>query len=232
MALRFLTHSVKWTAAALSAAIALYLLAALIGSLIPVNRDWRAPREGVTIHIVSNGYHSGIVLPASAAGIDLSLVFRPTDLPEPDNVGEWLLIGWGDAEFYRNTPHWSDLSPRTVLVALVGSDASLIHVDHLARIDEVVDPRPVRLTRGQYDRLVAGILASLQRGPDGHPLAEPGYGARDLFYTARGRYSALHTCNDWTRAQLAAAGVKVGRWTPFSGGVMRWFDAPEEAASR
>jgi Protein of unknown function (DUF2459) len=53
---------------------------------------------------------------------------------------------------------------------------------------------------------------------------------RDVFYTAQGRYSALNTCNSWTRDRLAEAGVRVGRWTPFAGGVMRWFAAPPAVA--
>ncbi len=220
MALRLLKHSLL----AIAALASLYLLAALTGSLIPANRDWRETRGAeVTVHIVSNGYHSGIVVPASAAGHDLSLVFRPTDLPDADDPGEYLLIGWGDAEFYRNTPQWSDLTARTIFTAAFGSDASLIHVDHLARVEEVDDPRPLRLTRDEYRRLIESILASLERGPSGHPIAEPGYGARDLFYPARGRYSLIYTCNNWTRDRLAEAGVTVGRWTPFAGGVMRWF---------
>jgi uncharacterized protein (TIGR02117 family) len=180
-----LMKSLQWIVSGIAFAIALYLAAALAGSLIPANGGWQEPREGVTIHVVSNGYHTGIVLPASAAGIDLSLTFRPTDLPEPDAAGEWLLIGWGDRDFYRNTPHWSDVSPKTVVVALIGSDASLIHVDHLARIGEVADPRPVVLTRAQYTKLVAGIFAALERGPDGHPCRTRLWRARRFLHRAR-----------------------------------------------
>ena len=50
----------------------------------------------------------------------------------------------------------------------------------------------------------------------------PGYGAQDVFYSARGRYSAGNTCNQWTSDTLAAAGVRTGWWTPFAGGVMKW----------
>ena len=47
-----------------------YLLAALIGSLVPVNRGWTEPDEGVTIYLANNGIHSDIVMPAKAAGLD------------------------------------------------------------------------------------------------------------------------------------------------------------------
>jgi hypothetical protein len=49
-----------------------------------------------------------------------------------------------------------------------------------------------------------------------------------VFYTARGTYHIGNTCNQWTSDQLAAAGVRIGTWSPFSGGVMKWVpDAPE-----
>ena len=201
-----------------------YLGAALIGSLWPANADWREPKDGVTIHLVSNGYHTGIVLPASAAGIDLSLTFRPTDLPDPDDAGDWLLFGWGDRDFYQNTPSWAEFSPRTALVALMGSGETLLHVDHLRSPAEVPHARAVRVSPEEYARLVAAISGVARRGADGYPIPVPGYGSLDVFYEAHGQYSALRACNVWTAEILAAAGVKVGRWTPFSGGLMWWFN--------
>lgn len=217
--------SLRWILRGVALAIVLYLGAALGGSMIADNRGWREGEGGTTIYVVSNGWHTGLILPASAEGIDLSLIFRPTDLSDPDLAGDWLLFGWGDRGFYLNTPTWAEFSPRTALVALAGSGETLLHVDHLARPEEVADPRPVRLSRAEYARLVRGIVATARAGPDGRPMARPGYGARDLFYEARGRYSAFRTCNIWTRDRLAEAGVAVGVWTPFSGGVMRWFPA-------
>ena len=41
----------------------LYLLAALLGSLIPVNRGWKEPAQGITIYVADNGLHSDLILP-------------------------------------------------------------------------------------------------------------------------------------------------------------------------
>ena len=51
-----------------------------------------------------------------------------------------------------------------------------------------------------------------------------------MFYDAPSRYTALNTCNQWTSDTLAAAGIRTGWWTPFSGGVMKW--APQPAHGR
>ena len=62
---------------AIAAIPALYLLAALVGSLVPVNRGWSEPDEGITIYLASNGIHADLILPAEAQGLD----WRPL-LPE------------------------------------------------------------------------------------------------------------------------------------------------------
>jgi hypothetical protein len=49
-------------------AVGLYLFAALIGGLIPVNSGWQEPEQGVTIYIANNGVHADLVLPARAQG--------------------------------------------------------------------------------------------------------------------------------------------------------------------
>ena len=49
---------------AVAAVPIVYLLAALIGSLVPVNRGWTEPEQGVTIYLANNGIHSDIVMAA------------------------------------------------------------------------------------------------------------------------------------------------------------------------
>ncbi len=210
---------------AFAALSATYFVAALIGSLLPANNGWQAPPEGesVTIHIVSNGYHTGLLLPASADGIDLSLTFRPTDLPDPDLAGNFLLFGWGDRDFYLETETWADVKPGTAVTALFGSGQSLLHVDHVQAVAELPGAKPIRVSRAEYRKLVADISSFATLGPDGYPIRQPGYGSLDVFYEAKGRYSLFTTCNVWTSDRLAAAGVKAGAWTPFSGGAMWWY---------
>jgi uncharacterized protein (TIGR02117 family) len=203
--------------------VTLYLGTALIGSYIPANPNWAETPDGVTIYVETNGHHTGIVVPVAAAGIDLSLTFRPTDLADKRLAGNWLAIGWGDRNFYLNTKTWSDLRPGTALSALIGSGQTLLHVDHLDQPYPDDQQRAVRISRAEYSRLIAQFMATLKPGEDGYPVAIPGYDERDLFYEAKGHYSLLRTCNGWTAETLGNAGIKAPLWTPFSGGVMRWY---------
>jgi uncharacterized protein (TIGR02117 family) len=194
----------------------LYLAAGAIGGAIPRNLRWQQAERGVTIWVATNGVHTGLILPTRTDGHDWSPLVRPEHLRDPRYAGRYLWFGWGERDFYLNTPTWRELSPATVARAAIGSGDTLIHVDHL--LEPWADARPIRLSAAEYARLVQAVRSSFGGV---RPLA--GYDVADVFYPARGRYDALRTCNWWTGRMLAAAGVRVGAWTPFSATVMQWF---------
>lgn len=208
-------------AAALAGALYLYLVAGAIGGAIPVNRAWAPPKQGITIWVESNGIHTGIIVPKVAAGVDWRPLLRPQHLADP-RFARWshASFGWGERAFYLETPTWADVRPATVAAAALGSDRTLVHVDHVPPPRRTgPDVRAIVLRPAEYRRLAAYLRASFAD----RPTPERGYYKRDAFYTARGQYSAVHTCNAWTGRALAAAGVKVGWWTPFPQTVLHWF---------
>ncbi|MGK2912097.1 MAG: DUF2459 domain-containing protein [Sphingobium sp.] len=207
----------RWLAAAMALPLSAFLMI-LGGSVIPANSDTVRPTPGVTIYVYTNGVHTGLVLPAVTALHDWRGRVRTSDLADPSRAGQWLMFGWGQRDFYLNTPTWDEVDPLIVLRAAIGSDATLMHVDHLRRIWRGPDLRPLVLTAAQYQALARAVDADFAPG-----AAIRGYGADDVFYPGRGRYSALRTCNEWTGGKLRAIGVKIGVWTPISWSVMRWF---------
>jgi uncharacterized protein (TIGR02117 family) len=211
-------HPLRWLLGVLVAMPLLFGLAMVAGSMIPANRDWQPPPSGITIHVYTNGVHTGLVLPAVHPLHDWRNRIKASDLRDPALAGPWLLFGWGERDFYLNTPRWADVDPAIVLHAVMGSPGTLMHIDHLQRTWRGADMRPIRLTPAQYRALVRDIEGDFADG-----AAIPGYGADDVFYPARGRYSMITTCNEWTGAKLRGIGVRIGRWTPTSWSVMRWF---------
>lgn len=195
-----------------------YFLAGLIGGAIPAGTGEPPPARGIRIYVEDNGIHTGIVLPKHAAGQSFDDLVRADDLADPRHAGHgWLSIGWGERAFYLGTPSWADVKPATILAAAIGSDAVVMHVGHLSEPVGEAGVYPVTLSPDQYRRLVAFIRASFGKGQPVH-----GYGPSDAFYVARGRYSAVDTCNAWTGAALRAAGVPMGAWTPFPVTVTSW----------
>lgn len=206
---------------AIAAALALgYLAAGTIAGMLPANPAWHPPARGITIWVETNGIHTGLVLPKRAAGIDWRPMLPARDLADPRYAGhDHAAFGWGERAFYVETPTWADVRPAIVIAAALGSSRTLLHVDHLPRPAAAADSRPLVLRPREYRRLVAFLMAT--RARSGAPVR--GYGGRDVFYPAHGRYSAIHTCNAWTGDALRFAGVRIGRWTPFPWSVMRWF---------
>jgi len=209
--------------AALAAILALFGLAGWIGSSIPRNAEWQEPDSGIEILVETNGVHTALVLPLVTPEKDWRPDFPASDIALSQRPYTHVSVSWGEREVFLNTPTWWDLSPATVLrIGGIGGEG-LLHIAHYARPAPSDRARPLRLTRGQYRRLVAAVERSL---PQGSRITYPGYGPQDVFYEAPGRYTVTNTCNQLTSDTLARAGVRTGRWTPFAGGVMKWVPEP------
>ena len=209
----------RWFAIGAGTILGIYLIAAAIGSYWAVNADWREPDSGITIYVSDNGIHTSLILPMETVQKNWRLRLPASDLRAQDTKLDWVMFGWGDRDFYLETPTWADVRPATLLSAFIGSGKTAIHVDHLRSPEDIETIRPVRLTAAQYDKLTHSIDAQFAPASS----AIPGYGIYDAFYPARGRYSLVNTCNVWTGNRLSDAGVKIGAWTPFADGVMAWF---------
>ena len=196
-----------------------YLLAALIGSIIPVNSAWREPEQGITIYLADNGIHADLVLPVRAAGLDWAPLVPRSDMATVEQTAQWIAFGAGERRVYLDTPAWADLTPRTAWAALTGGER-VMHVEYTS--DPTYSARVLRLTPEQYRRLWASVRAEFRLDGDGRPVRidHPGYGPRDAFYEGVGRASAVSTCNNWVAGRLRLAGVESSLWPPFAQGLL------------
>lgn len=176
----------------------------------------------VEIYVVSNGVHADFVLPTTTGDVDWTVVFDPADTKN-GKADNWLAVGWGDREFYLNTPNWSDLTAKTALKALSGFSTSAIHVSY--EPDELVKNctkcRHIRLSHAQYQRISEHIRASLPSSNRQTPIAHAHYWDNDAFYPAQGSYNAFYTCNSWVNNGLKKAGVKTALWTVTDTGLIQ-----------
>lgn len=203
--------------------IGLFMLAAWVGSSIPANADWSEPKDGVEIFVETNGVHVSLIVPVAAEGEDLSDVIRPDQMSDPFLYGTHAMIGWGHAGVYRNARTWAEVRSGDVVSAVFGSNDTLLHVYHRINPAANIYTKSIRVTPEQYHQIIAQIRARFRLNKEGRSIAFPAYAADNIFYAANGHYSAIYTCNEWTGSVLRNAGVRVGIWTPFAGGVMRWF---------
>jgi len=216
--LSFVWRLIRSVVLTLLVVVASYALAAVAGSSIPVNGDWRQAESGVRIYVIDNGVHTDLVLPVTAEGVDWRGLLKPEDLADPAQAARsHVAFGWGDRDFYLNTPSWSKMEPGRALSALVGAGRTVLHVAHIAEPKADTRVRAVVLRPEEYRRLAAYVLGTFSGRASVH-----GYAGNDAFYAAKGGYSAIWTCNQWTGEGLRRAGVKMGAWTPFTFAVMRW----------
>jgi uncharacterized protein (TIGR02117 family) len=209
----------RWLALALAAIPGLYLLAALLGSLLPVNPGWQEPDRGVTIYLADNGIHTDILMPAIAQGLDWQRQVPMRDFAAPDPNAQWVAFGSGEERVYLETPRWQDIKPKTIWSGLAGGKR-VMHVEWVA--DPGYAARAIRLRPEEYRRLWAAIRADFALDARGRPqhLAHPGYGPADAFYRATGKASAIRTCNSWAADRLRLAGVRTSLWPPFAQGLV------------
>jgi len=203
----------------LAAPVLLYLAAALVGSLLSVNRLWSEPDDGVTVYLASNGIHADLLMPANAAGLDWRPLLKKSEIASPDPSAKWVAFGAGEQRVYLETPRWRDIKPKTVWSALTGGDR-VMHVEWVP--DPAYATRAIRLRPEEYRRLWAAVRADFALDAEGRPkrIGHSGYGPYDAFYRATGKASALKTCNTWVAGKLRLAGVETSAWSPFVQGLV------------
>jgi len=180
----------------------------------PEERSTQAPSaDAKRIYVVSHGWHTGVVVPASA--IVPGLWPERADFPH----AEYLEVGWGDRDFYM-APGF-DLG--LALKALAWPSASVLHVVGFRTSvrrnfpqSEVIE---LALSRGQLEALVRFIAGSHARtgGERAAPLAHGLYGD-SRFYPAREPFHLFRTCNVWTARALQAAGFPIRAFLALSAG--------------
>ena len=168
-------------------------------------RSTAAPTTGdcAEIAVWSNGFHTSLSIPAAILHPEHPLRQAMPDAP-------YLLVGWGDAGFYRDGPGlWRGLD------AIVPPSPSVIH---LIGADEPVERfyTPTRLQRAALSSSqAAGLAAFLAREVavvEGQAMVvgQGHAGPGSLFLEGRSSFHGLYVCNHWTARALRAAGLSVG----------------------
>jgi uncharacterized protein (TIGR02117 family) len=171
--------------------------------------------SGVTVHIVSHGYHSGLVVPRQvlAAAAERGRHGTLMDVARRFGAYDAVEIGWGDEQFYRHVPTAASLTWKLALQALFRpGNASVLHVVGLADSPRATFPFSdivtLELSAEGFARVVALLDATFARDERGFPVSlGPGLYGPSLFYRADGEFNLLNVCNHWTARLLDAAGV-------------------------
>lgn len=206
----------KWTKRTLLFLISIpvvYLLVALLLSVLTTKRTAPSCKNEKVFYIGTNGVHLDIIFPVSHAGSQLT-----SGINIATNT-EFIAIGWGDRDFYLNTPNWSDLSFRTAMNAMLLKSPTLMHVIpyNQARSDWI----SISVCQEDFKALENYVLKTFYDDGNGKVIVpNRSYGYGDSFYKAHGNYSCFNTCNTWANKGLKSIGLSTAVWTPFDFGVL------------
>ncbi|MGF1489871.1 MAG: DUF2459 domain-containing protein [Prochloraceae cyanobacterium] len=175
----------------------------LLLSIIP--RKWQNKTSEkscyATICIADNGFHTDILLPE-----------------ENENLNyKYLGYGWGDRTFFMKKPERYSPIEHLIITfkALFLPTPTAMRVSRYSRLPSRV--KCVKIGERDYLELKKYIESSFKLSPNGTKiLLEKEPGDRNVFYGAKGTYTALYTCNSWTAAALRKADLNTPVWGGFS----------------
>ena len=173
---------------------ALYAVAVLAGALIPVGGD-DTNAETAEIYIRSNGIHLEFVLPNDASG-------PLGDKIVVDGAPPYLAYGWGERDFFLNTPTWADFDLLTAIGSLLWQEDILMRVQPVWGTPSGEQSRTLRVSPAQRAAIVAYIRAGIQFDVHGDVTTVP-----STLYDPNGVF-------------LEGLGIRTALWSPFPYGVM------------
>jgi hypothetical protein len=167
----------------------------------------------VAVFAISNGFHSGVALPAEAveaAGL-------------PTFGGAWVEFGWGEARAYQASRLGAGDIARVVLAP---GPSTLLIAPLTDQPDRLWSSGVLEfgVSREGLAQLARDVAAEAERDPEGRliVLSERRGGQ---FVAARSRFRLWRMCNGWAAGRLRAAGLEL-RTPPLltAGGLMKRID--------
>jgi uncharacterized protein (TIGR02117 family) len=220
---------IKWIRNAIFAflgLILLYLFIALQLTIFPANEDYEPPTSGIAIYIVSNNVHTDFVLPVYTQQKDWAKDFPFTNFNYVDSTYKYISFGWGDKEFYLNTPTWSDFKLDIAIKALFFSSGSLMHITYLKNNPVESDlSKKILITKEQYRILINYLHHSFIKDKNGKYvlIKVPFRGSNENYYESGENYNFINTCNNWTNQGIKLMGIKTATWAPFDRSILYHF---------
>jgi len=195
-----------------------YIIVSLVLTAITVNREGNNEHLSRSIYLSTNGVHLDIVIPIKEIdSVVLSGIKHSVD-------EKYVSFGWGDKNFYINTPTWGDLTFSTGFKAMFWKSSTLMHVTRYK--GKRADWTEIKVNASELQKLNTYILNTFDIDKNGMKtiLENKGYSSIDDFYIAKGSYSCFKTCNSWVNTGFKESGLKSCLWTPFDFGLLHKYE--------
>jgi uncharacterized protein (TIGR02117 family) len=190
-----------------------FTIAFLLTSITVNEHQEGTSARNKTVYIRTNGVHLDIILPKKDIAPELL-----ADIVQLEDEA-YISFGWGNEDFYLNTPTWEDLTVNGAFQAMFLNGPTLMHVTRYRH--KSTSWTEIQIQEDEFEKLNSYILQSFQVD-NNHKIILPdaSYTPRDNFYKATGSYSCLMTCNTWVNLGFKESGLKACYWTPFDFGLI------------
>ena len=192
----------------------IYIAIALIITVFTVDKLDTQLVTNKTIYLNTNGVHLDLILQKKDIDNKLLSGLRYR------NSTKYIAFGWGEENFYLNTPTWRDLTLSNAFKALFLKNTTVMHLVHYKHKHK--DWVAIKVTENELQKLNTYINNSFYVDNNNvkQLIETKGYSNKDNFYKANGQYSFIKTCNTWVNNIFRASGLKACYWTPFDFGLL------------
>ena len=154
-----------------------------------------------SFYVISHGWHTGIAVESD------ELMARIPALGSDLGDGAYIEVGWGDEQFYQSKEFTYGLAMRAILLPTT----TVLHL-----VDITEEPRQffpaskimkLSVPEAGHEKLINYIAGSFLRN-EANDIQARGTGlyGNSRFYTAKGNFHALNTCNTWVSRGIAVTG--------------------------
>ena len=176
----------------------------------------------VTVQVSHQGIHTEIIVPVKNQYFNWSQYLAITQIGrDATSDYKYISFGWGDRAFMLENSMSGTINPVIAFYALFLPTPSTLHVQGYRIFPQNPETKSVKISGGNYLKMVKFIKNSFQLDPTGNKIKiSYGYSNSDSFYEATDSYSILRNCNDWTAEALRKAEVNTPLWSTLSSSIM------------
>ncbi|NEP80604.1 MAG: DUF2459 domain-containing protein [Okeania sp. SIO3C4] len=202
------------------------IICLIIGYITPRNWwdnscDMTLLDKGISIYIYNTGIHTDILVPVRTKNWDWQQHLNLKLIANQSASIKYLAFGLGDRAYFLETYTGTSLPIATIMKALFLPTPSAMRVLAYRSIPQQYEIKCAIINQSNYRRLIKFINNSFQLDAQGNKInliVDNNYGGG--FYAAKGSYSILRACNDWTAEGMKLAGVKTPVWSGLSSSIL------------
>jgi uncharacterized protein (TIGR02117 family) len=174
------------------------------------------------VYVAADFLHGDLVFPVENSAFDWRSILKLENIgKEQSSAYRYLKFGWGDRDFYMNTPSLDKIEfSRLMRTFFIPGNPTTIHIQGYKdlSIGGGYTTKCIGLNKSQYLKVVNYVRQSFRSGT---PIRiQDGFVAADGFYEGTGFYSMARTCNNWLADALDAADVTTPLWSGLPGPLM------------